>query len=87
MPSKSHESQIKAMNAISGILLLALLLGVGGVLWKAMSTFEAVTVHNTKMLELAHNATSKLNETEAELRELKVRVVALEIISRPAKKH
>lgn len=88
MPTKNAESQMKAMNAVSAILLLALLIGVGGVLWKALSTFDSMTAHNTKMLELVHNATDKAGTLEAETRELKIRVLALEALGKaPQKRH
>lgn len=76
------DNQIKAMNALSGILLLALLLGVGGVLWKALDAFDTMTASNTKMMELAYNATEKMGNMEAETRELKVRIIALEATGR-----
>lgn len=84
--SAKDDRLLKTMNALSGIFLLMLLLGVGGVLWKAMSAFETMTAMSAKMLELAHNSTDKMATLEADARELRIRVLALEATSKAAPK-
>ena len=72
-------------NAVSVILLFALLLTTGLIINKAFDVLSQVMQHDMEVMRIQKEAAAKIATLEGELNVLKVRIGAIE--SAPRKKH